>query len=73
MHELYDWPTNIPKGKLTPFAQAMPEQYQHENPVVAYRTYYLNEKARFAAWNYSEEPEWWTLKTAEVVEEPLPF
>ena len=73
MDELYDPPINITKAKLTPFAQAMPEQYQHENAVVAYRSYYINEKSRFAAWNYSEEPEWWQTKTAEVEEVYLPF
>jgi hypothetical protein len=73
LDELYDPPVNITKAKLTKFAQAMPEQYQHENAIVAYRSYYLNEKSRFAAWNYSEEPEWWVSKTAEIVEESLPF
>ena len=73
MDELYDPPVNITKAKLTPFAQAMPEQYQHKNAVVAYRQYYINEKVRFARWSYSEEPEWWAAKVAEVVEEPLPF
>jgi len=74
LDELYDPPVNIAKGKITKFAQAMPDQYKHENAVVAYRSYYLNEKARFAAWNYSEEPEWWVLKTAEVSSDDLlPF
>lgn len=74
MDELYDPPVNITKAKLTAFAQAMPEQYQHENAVVAYRSYYINEKSRFAAWNYSEEPEWWQTKTSDVPsDELIPF
>jgi len=74
MSELYDPPANIVKGKLTPFVQAMPEQYYDSNAVVAYRKYYINEKSRFAVWNYSEEPEWWQTKTAEVSsDELLPF
>lgn len=74
MDELYDPPVNIAKAKLTTFAQAMPEQYQHENAVVAYRSYYINEKSRFAAWNYSEEPEWWQTKTSDVPsDELIPF
>jgi hypothetical protein len=73
-NELFDPPMNISKGKLTPFAQAMPDQYKDENAVVAYRKYYLNEKVRFAKWSYSEEPEWWIAKTADVSSDVLlPF
>jgi hypothetical protein len=43
---------------LTPFAQAMPDQYRRENTVEAYRQYYIHEKARIAKWNYSETPDW---------------
>jgi hypothetical protein len=73
MDELYDPPLNIAKGKITPFAQAMPDQYKDENAVVAYRKYYINEKVRFAKWNYSEEPEWFSKKVFSVSEEYLPF
>lgn len=74
MLELYDPPINITRGKLTPFAQAMPEQYKDTNAVVAYRKYYLAEKVRFAKWKFTEEPEWWHAKTADVFDgEPLPF
>ena len=44
---------------LTPFAQAMPEQYKNECAVTAYRAYYHGEKAAFATWK-SEVPQWWT-------------
>lgn len=74
LNELYDPPAKISKGKLTPFAQAMPEQYKDSNAVVAYRKYYINEKVRFAKWKFTEEPEWWASKTAEVSsDELLPF
>ena len=57
-----EWCRNIPNppkpGKLTPFAQAMPEQYKHRCPVTAYRAYYHGEKAKFAKWK-STTPEWW--------------
>ena len=46
-------------GPLTPFAQAMPDQYKNENAVVAYRHYYWAEKRRFAEWRYSPAPNWW--------------
>ena len=43
---------------LTPFAQAMPEEYKNECPVTAYRAYYRGEKAHFAKWK-TQEPDWW--------------
>lgn len=73
LHELHDPPVNIPKGKLTAFAQAMPDQYRNENPVVAYRSYYINEKVRFAKWKNSQTPEWFIQKNPEVKEEIVPF
>lgn len=72
-NELYDPPANISKGKLTPFAQAMPDQYKDANAVVAYRKYYINEKVRFAKWKNSQVPEWFVAKNPEIVDEPLPF
>ena len=73
LNDLYDPPVNIPKGKLTPFAQAMPDQYRDENPVVAYRKYYINEKVQFAKWKNSQTPEWFLSKNPEVTEETIPF
>jgi hypothetical protein len=49
----------FPESGLTPFAQAMPEQYKNECAVTAYRAYYHGEKASFATWK-SEVPQWWT-------------
>jgi hypothetical protein len=43
---------------LTPFAQAMPEPYKANNPVTAYRTYYLMDKGNFATWK-KETPRWY--------------
>ena len=38
-------------GQRTPFIQCMPEEYRiTENPVMAYRDYYLGEKLKFARW-----------------------
>jgi hypothetical protein len=52
------------KSELTPFVQAMPEQYRNEDPVKAYRDYYLNEKKSFAKWDKgTPAPEWWTIKS----------
>jgi hypothetical protein len=73
LNELFDPPINIVKDKLTPFAQAMPDQYKDNNAVIAYRKYYLGEKTRFAKWSYSETPEWFTKKITELEPEYLPF
>tara|TARA_R100000458_G_C8148925_1_gene157283 strand:+ start:120 stop:671 length:552 start_codon:yes stop_codon:yes gene_type:complete len=53
-------PVNIPiADEMTPFAQAMPEEYKNTNAVEAYRAYYLGEKTGFAEWKYSEKPLWY--------------
>ena len=46
----------------TPFAQAMPDDYKHTDPVVAYRTYYIKDKT-FATWTWpnSRKPYWYTV------------
>ena len=45
---------------LTPFAQAMPDQFKGSDPVVAYRAYYAQEKAYMATWDKTPEgrPDW---------------
>lgn len=51
----------LPDIPLTPFAQAMPIEYQNkEDPVKAYRDYYLGTKHSFATWG-TQKPHWWTL------------
>lgn len=49
-------------GALTPFAQAMPEQYRGPDPVQAYRAYYSAEKrilrGKPASWTKRPVPEW---------------
>ena len=48
-----DWP----KGK-TPFAQAMPDEYRNDDPVVAYQDYYHSKQ--FAKWEKgTPAPDWW--------------
>jgi hypothetical protein len=36
----------------------MPEQYKNVDPVIAYRTYYINDKKDFATWK-NKVPDWW--------------
>lgn len=48
----------IPAGELTPFAQAMPDEYRNDDPVVAYRGYYHSKT--FAKWDKgTPAPDWW--------------
>ena len=55
-------PLNNPVYDLTPFAQAMPEQYRGEDAVKAYRTYYLAEKMMLrgkpSKWTGRSIPHW---------------
>ena len=54
-------PRNIPKGKLTPFAQAMKHfpDCMDPDPVIAYRNYYHAAKS-FAKWEKGRPaPNWW--------------
>jgi hypothetical protein len=53
-------PESMPDIGLTPFAQAMPDQYKHEDAVIAYRNYYHGEKASFSTWK-TQKPHWWKL------------
>jgi hypothetical protein len=51
---------NFIDNGLTPFAQAMPDGCKDENPVTAYRNYYIQEKAYMAKWEKSNNtPDWW--------------
>lgn len=70
-HELFEGelrklPSSIPRAGLTTFAQAMPEQYKHPNPVIAYRRYYLGDKARFAKWTNRDVPLWFEYARPEL-------
>lgn len=73
MGGLYNPPKNIAKGKLTPFAQAMPDQYKNVNAITAYRQYYLGEKRRFAKWKTGNVPEWYANNSPIYIEELIPF
>lgn len=62
-HKSYDLIKTLPMPEipdigLTPFAQAMPEQYRNKNAVKAYRDYYINEKSDFLKWTKRKTPKW---------------
>jgi hypothetical protein len=51
---------------LTPFAQAMPQQYKSDDAILSYRNYYMSpEKQLIASWKKKRErPEWYRLTHA---------
>ena len=49
---------SFPDIGLTPFAQAMPDQYKNGNAIKAYREYYLQDKFNLFAWKNREVPDW---------------
>jgi hypothetical protein len=52
---------NLPDLGLTPFAQAMPEEYKVPgNAIDAYRRFYIGEKSGFATWTRRKVPGWFT-------------
>jgi hypothetical protein len=51
-------PVGLKIDELTPFAQAMPDQYKNIDAIKAYRDYYIFEKARFAKWKNGNTPYW---------------
>lgn len=57
--ELLNPPERLPKGELTPFALAMPDQYKVPGDAVAsYRNYYIGEKLSFSTWKHGNIPPW---------------
>jgi hypothetical protein len=60
---LYATPVNIPFKGRTPFAKAMkayPELMEVEDPVEAYRAFYMEDKVEFAKWEKGRPaPKWW--------------
>jgi len=54
-----------PEAALTPFAQAMPDEYRNDDAVEAYRAYYHSKQ--FAKWEKgAPAPDWW--QGVEVIE-----
>tara|TARA_R110002020_G_scaffold181926_2_gene377230 strand:- start:628 stop:1128 length:501 start_codon:yes stop_codon:yes gene_type:complete len=58
---LYTLPKNLPVGeKMTAIPQCMPDEYKvKDDPISAYRNYYIGDKSRFAKWqDDSQTPTW---------------
>jgi len=49
---------SIPSRGLTPFAQAMPEEYRGEDAIEAYRRYYRGGKQHLLKWTNRKPPTW---------------
>jgi len=49
--------TKLPDEGLTPFAQAMPDEFKDPDPVMAYRAYYRSKP--FVSWAKGTTPSWW--------------
>lgn len=57
-------PRNIAAGDLTPFPQAMGEEFKVPNdPISAYKNYYLGAKVDFARWTNRPTPGWFRERT----------
>lgn len=57
-------PINMPSFDLTPFAQAMPDEFKDRDSIVAYRKYYNDGKAHLHAWTGRPVPPFITRKEA---------
>lgn len=50
---------DLPEFKrMTDFTLAMPDKYKHENPIIAYRQYYIGEKQHLFKWSKRNKPDW---------------
>lgn len=58
-HVLQQPPQSIPRGEFEDPPQVMPEEYQCGDTVVAYRQYYIKDKAYMAKWTRTPIPVWW--------------
>jgi hypothetical protein len=69
IRQLYNLIDYIPEGDLTNFAIAINEEsecrkqpnFSVDNPVEAYRLYYIHDKAKIAKWKYTKQPDWFKL------------
>ena len=53
-------PKNIEHKELTPMPQCMPDYCKvKDNPIQGYKSYYINEKKRFATWKRRQIPNWY--------------
>lgn len=64
LRKMVESPPDLRSAGLTPFAQAMPDEYRSPNTVEAYRRYYVGGKRAIASWKKTRSaPEWWPKET----------
>ena len=56
---------NLPDQGLTPWAQAMPDEYKDPCAIQAYRNYYCGDKLEFCTWTNRKAPNWWPYELVE--------
>jgi hypothetical protein len=62
--QLWFSPRNINQvGKMTEFAQAMPDDCKMRDAVEAYRKYYIKEKSYMAKWTNRAVPNWFSQQS----------
>lgn len=62
---LLQYPINIPDTGFTEPPQCMPDEYKCDDAVEAYRNYYIQDKASFAQWKYTDTPNWYLTGLAK--------
>jgi len=58
-------PDSVSGLGMTEFLQVVSEECKQENPIKAYRMYYITSKNRFAKWTKRPEPEWYRKGISE--------
>ena len=54
--------SKMPRGSFSPPPQCMPDEYKDLDHIIAYRNYYIGEKAYFAKWQKGRSaPAWWNV------------
>ena len=61
-HYLWSFPKNITHGEFIEPPQCMPEHCKDNDTVLAYQTYYILEKSKFATWKRRKTPKWFNDK-----------
>jgi hypothetical protein len=61
--QMYNMDEMIPEGELTPFAQAMPDEYRDDDAVKAYRAYYKSkvDSPGGVHYRHTNPPDWWEV------------
>lgn len=65
--DLVKTPSNIPISEFTQPTPAMPDYCKHEDSLIAYRKYYINEKMYMAKYTGRELPTWLEKEASSVL------